>query len=150
MNKSLGVLWGIVFVFIFAWNGHAMPWKPTDLYNPLGNSIAIENWRWNRIGWRAFSGSENVFDQQIKFFPSRKEMGFALPEWVEPKTVGTSSQSLTRLSKDSTFSGSTLNSSDSEKNSNSIPEPATILIFGGGLIGIAIVARKKFSTAYRH
>ena len=143
MKKSFGVLWGIALVLTVAWNAHAMPWKPTDLYNPLGNSITIGDCRWNRIGWSAINGPEFVLNQHVKFFLSRVQMGCTIPEWVEPKTFEASSISLTRLAEDRNFSGPTLNSGDAEKKSNSVPEPATMLIFGGGLIGMAIIGRKK-------
>jgi hypothetical protein len=143
MKKSFGILWGIVFVSIVAWNAHAMPWKPTDTFNPPGETIAIGDCRWNQIGWGFIKPHEFESNQQVKFLLSHLEFGLVIPKCDKLNTLGTSSLNITRLSNDFNLSDSSLNTSESENNSNSVPEPATMLIFGGGLIGMAIVGRKK-------
>ena len=68
MKKSFGFLWGIVFVFIVAGNAHAMPWKQTTFYNPLGDTIAFGDVRWNQTGWGFMNRPGSVLNQKIEIY----------------------------------------------------------------------------------
>ena len=134
MKKLFGILWGITFVFIVAGNAQAIPWQWPDIYNPLGNTIVFGD-----SGPYCLSYEHNI----RKDDSSHAGVGVYSTGWVELNGLGTSPVNLTRLCGEVNFPYPTLNAYECESNPNSVPEPASMLLFGCSLVGMAIVGRKK-------
>ncbi len=93
--------------------------------------------------WAALSldgGSSNIFTI------GKNSVGFNVnPALLQ--TDGLLNVTITRLAGNFTFASSTLYVQDDSIGSKSVPEPGTLTLMGAGLIGLAVLSRKRLFRA---
>lgn len=122
------IMTGFLLVFAFAGTAGAASYEYTDTFTPSPKSMnSVNNW-WNwgqgnsSVSW-AFDIKRNGFDPEIQHIGAATHTFF----WG-----------------DFNFKESTLYAS-----THPVPEPATMLLFGSGLVCLAGIARRRKSAKIR-
>ncbi len=106
-------------------------------------SISLRDDEYDRSEWVYINLPGFISDRVVEIDFSDIKLGLSIAGLIELNTLGTLTVNLVRLCGDFNFVESTLNASGYKNNTSPVPEPATMLLFGCGLFGIAAIGKKK-------
>jgi hypothetical protein len=143
-------------VYIGNWDSYSYTHDLTDntpvAFNPATDSISSyvltvalhdDGGRWD-LGEAAFIDQPGITgDGYYNFSYTSQNFGWTLSGLIQLNTLGILNVSVTSVFGDFYLDSSTLTASGDAASSAPVPEPATLLLLGSGLLGLAGFGRKK-------